>query len=50
MSINKNLEIDMLKIINKVDILEQKIINLNAKLKFKMNEIELILEDRHDDE
>jgi len=39
-----NIKHDTLKLINKVDKLEQQIINLNAKHKFEINEIMLIIE------
>ena len=41
-----NIKHDTLKLINKVEKLEQQIINLNAKYKHQINEIMLILEDK----
>ena len=41
-----NIKHDTLKLITKVEKLEQQIINLNAKHKFEINEIMLILEDK----
>ena len=56
MSLNKretdflnNLKHDTLKLITKVDKLEQQIINLNAKYKHHINEIMLILENNKND-
>ena len=53
MSLNKretdflnNVKHDTLKLITKVDKLEQQIINLNAKYKHQINEIMLMLEDK----
>lgn len=37
---------DVIKLCDKMDKLEQKIINLDAKYKFKTNEIMLCLEDK----
>lgn len=42
-----DLKSDVLKIIDKLDELEQKIINLDAKYKFKVNEIMLMLEEKN---
>ena len=39
-----NIKHDTLKLIVKLEELEQKVININAKFKFKINEIMLILE------
>ena len=44
-----NIKHDTLKLINKVDKLEQQIINLNAKYKHQINELMLILEDKKSD-
>ena len=41
-----NIKHDTLKLINKVEKLEQQIINLNAKYKNQINEIMLIFEDK----
>ena len=56
MSLNKretdflnNVKHDTLKLITKVDKLEQQIINLNAKYKHQINEIMLMLEDKKSD-
>ena len=56
MSLNKretdflnNVKHDTLKLITKVEKLEQKIINLNAKYKHQINEIMLMLEDKKSD-
>ena len=56
MSLNKretdflnNVKHDTLKLITKVEKLEQQIINLNAKYKHQINEIMLILEDKKSD-
>ena len=53
MSLNKretdflnNVKHDTLKLITKVEKLEQQIINLNAKYKHQINEIMLMLEDK----
>ena len=43
-----NIKHDTLKLINKVEKLEQQIINLNAKYKFKLNEVMLCLEELKD--
>ena len=43
----EDLKDDVIKLINKIDSLEQKIINVDAKYKFKYNEIMLILEDNN---
>ena len=39
---------DVIKLTNKIDSLEQKIINVDAKYKFKLNEIMLCLEELRD--
>ena len=56
MSLNKretdflnNVKHDTLKLITKVEKLEQQIININAKYKHQINEIMLILEDKKSD-
>ena len=56
MSLNKretdflnNVKHDTLKLITKVDKLEQQIINLNAKYEHQINEIMLILENKKND-
>lgn len=56
MSLNKretdflnNVKHDTLKLITKVEKLEQQIINLNAKYKHQINEIMLMLEDKKSD-
>ena len=56
MSLNKretdflnNVKHDTLKLITKVEKLEQQIINLNAKYKHQINEIMLILENRKEE-
>ena len=44
-----NIKHDTLKLITKVEKLEQQIINLNAKYKHQINELMLILEDKKSD-